>query len=302
MLFFRNVCVKNMHLTKKYMNRPSLRVQKPALFQHIENSYLFRKFGKRVFFFIFRKSKKAGMTLEAALVVPIFLFAMLSLISVFDVIKIKNGMDLAVAEAGNELAIESYGEYADNLFTPLYVYYKIKNHLSENLSEKYCEMVSKYIVVSDLSFLEEDNTFRFRVDYKVTPDFFMTGFSPFYLHTSYYGHKWLGYSKNTETEIMVYISENADVYHKDKNCSYLQIEIMEISYEELSNRRNQSGHKYKECGFCDRLEGNGKIYITQEGESYHNAKNCIGLTRTVYTVPLSKVSYKKVCSRCGDTI
>lgn len=301
MPFLRGLCVTRKYLTnKKIKNKPSLRVDQPENSAYMKNSYLFKNFGKRAFSFISSEYIKASMTLESALVLPIFLSAVLGLISVFDIMKIKSCMDVAVAEAGNEIAVECYGEYVDNLLTPLYISYKIQGFLDKNLSEEETEKISKYIFVTDISFLEEENILKFRVDYKVTPSFGILILAPVKLHTTYYGHNWMGYTAHKDAEEMVYISSAATVYHTNKDCSYLHTKIKEVSYSSVNSCRNDSGHIYQRCGFCDELENNGVVYITAEGKNYHNIENCIGLTRSIYIVPLSTVSCRKVCSRCGE--
>lgn len=301
MSFFRDFYILNKYLTKnKKVNKPSLRVVQPEKMMTTVAISLYRNFGKRASVFISKTYVKASMTLEAALVLPVFLFAVLSLISIFDIMKIKSCMDVAVAEAGNEIALECYGGYVGDLVKPLYISYKIQTFLDENLSKEDAEKISKYIFVTDVSFLEEENILKFRVDYKVTPDFGMLGLKPIKLHTTYYGHNWLGYTSQKSTETMVFISGIATVYHTHKDCTYLNIKVSEISYASIESYRNDSGHIYQTCNFCDELESTGTVYITAEGKNYHNVENCIGLTRSIYTVPLSTVSYKKICSRCGE--
>lgn len=301
MSFFRGFYISITCLTKnKKVNKPSLRVIQPEKMMKTTTINLCRNFGKRASVFISMIHVKASMTIEATLVLPIFLFAVLSLISVFDIMKIKSCMDVAVAEAGNEIAVESYGGYMGDLVKPLYISYKIQTFLDENLSKEDAEKISKYIFVTDVSFLEEENILKFRVDYRVTLDFGMPGLKSIKLHTTYYGHNWLGYTSHKDAETMVYISDEATVYHIDKNCTYLYVNVREVSYDSVENCRNDSGHIYQKCGFCGKLENTGTVYITAEGKNYHNVENCIGLTRTIYTVPLSTLSYKKVCSRCGE--
>lgn len=300
MPFSRGICVCKKHLINFLnINKPSLRVVQPDKQTQIENSYLFRNFGKRAFSFISKKCLMASMTLEASLVLPVFLFVVLSLISVFDIVKIKGCMDVAVAEAGNEITLESYGGYVEGLITPVYINHKIQTFLKKNLSEADMERLSKYIFVTDISFLEEENILKFRVDYSLTPDLGFLGLNQVKLHTTYYGHNWLGYAAGKDTETMVYISDNAEVYHTDKACSYLNVEIKAVPYSGLAGRRNESRHIYYKCNLCDEIVNNELVYITPEGKNYHSIRNCIGLTRSIYTVPLSTVSHKKRCSRCG---
>ena len=301
MPFFWHLIVLIINISEKYtMNKPSLRVDLPVTSNQINLTRRYKDIKKRVSSFISGKSVRASMTLEAALVLPIFLFALLSLISMFNIMKIKGCMDVAVAEAGNEIALENYGQYIGDLAMPLYVKSKIDSFLDKNLAEQDRETLSKSIFITDISFLEDENIVAFRVDYKVTSDFGVLGFASVKLHTICYGYSWLGYEAKEETERMVFISNNASVYHLDKNCTYLNVDIKQVSYASLEQYRNESGGKYGTCNFCNKISNNGIIYITSEGKNYHNIENCIGLTRSIYTVPMSTVSGKRCCTRCGE--
>lgn len=300
MPFFWHVKIFQTYISKKHkMNKPSLREFFPLFLFHRLSEILIKYSKKRASSFIFKKTVKAGMTLEAALIMPIFLFACLSLISTINIIKIKNCMDLAAVEVGNEITLEYYGGYISDVTMPFYVRQKVGRFLEKNLAENELNKVSGAIFVTDLSYMEEENIVRFRLNYKVTPDFGMLGLFPVKLHTSYYGHKWFGYESGKEMETMVFLSNEASVYHLDRKCTYLNVTIEEISYQSLGGYRNNSRQKYQSCSFCDELDNDGTVFITPEGNNYHNIENCIGLTRHIYTVPLSKVSHKNVCTRCG---
>lgn len=279
--------------------KPSLRAEMSEPLTHIALVRFCRIFKKRVSSFIFRGCVKASMTIEAALVLPVFLFASFTLISTLDIMRIKGCMDVAVAEAGNELAIEQYGVDIGGLIEPFYVRHKIKSFLEDNLSEGDLDKLADMIWVTDISFLKDEHIISFRVDYNVIPGFGLGGFTKVKLHTTYYGRSWVGYKGEESTEEMVFMSNFASVYHLDKHCSHLNVTIEKISYSALEGSRNSDGAKYQSCSFCNQLGNRGIVFITPEGRNYHNVENCIGLTRSIYTVPLSAVSHKRVCSRCG---
>ncbi len=298
MPFFWHTNILKIHTSNN--NKPSLRDRNPVFLTLIEYVNLLTYLKKRVSSFISCHLVKASMTLEAALVLPCFLFAILGLISIMDVMKIKGCMDVAVAEAGNELAIECYGEYINDLITPLYIKNKINSFLENNLSKADYEKVSGNIRISDLSVLEEESIISFRVNYKIAPEFKVLDFATLNLYASYYGHDWLGFKTEREAETMVFLSNTAMVYHLDKGCKYLNITIVEIPYVNLSKYRNNSGEKYKDCNFCNTQTITGIVYITPEGSNYHTVRKCIGLTRSIHTVPLSSVKEKRICSGCGE--
>ncbi len=269
----------------------------PFLLNSIPKKYSLY-YGKRVFSFIFRRKCKGSMTLETALVLPIFLFAIMSLISGFNVIKIKGYMDVAITEVGNEISLKNYNILSSDLMQPIVIKQKINQFLNENLSKRDREMISERIYVTNLSLFETDGRVSFRVDYSITPEFNFLGVVEIPLHCSYYGQSWLGYETKKNMENVVFLSENAEVYHTDKTCSYLEIEIIEIAYDQLSTYKNNIGKKYGVCGFCGKSTKLEKVYVTAYGRNYHTVKTCIGLTRTSYTVPESTVLGMKKCSRC----
>ena len=298
MPFFWQAEILKTNKSKK--NKPSLREINPDSYFFIAKGSISTFLKKRVSSFIFRNKMNGSATVEASFVVPFFLFAVFSLISVTDMFRIKGCIDVAVAETGNRIALESYLGYSEELITPFYIKNKICMFLKENLSPKDYQKVKDGIKVTNLSFLEEKNILSFQVKYKWKPQFDMLGFVIVNLQGNYYGHNWLGYQGESEIEPMVFLSDNAEVYHVSKNCKYLNVTIMEISKKNLEKYRNNDGSKYKPCSFCESQNETEIIYITPEGNNYHGIKQCIGLTRYIYTVPKSKAGDKRVCTGCGE--
>ena len=298
MPFFGKKNIAKVYTSKN--NKPSLWDRNPVFLNLIKYTNLLSCPKKRVSSFISYQSYKATMTLEAALVMPCFLFAMLGLISIMDVMKIKGCMDVAVAEVGNNLAIETYGESINEFRTSFYIQRKINSFLKNNLSETDYQKVSGDIRITELTVSEEKNIISFKVNYKIVPGFNVLELATVKMFTTYYGHDWLGFRTEQEVEKMVFLSDNAEVYHLNKGCKYLNTTIVEISYANLSKYRNNSGEKYRDCNFCNAKTITNVVYITPEGRNYHTIRKCIGLTRSIHTVPLSSVKEKRVCSGCGE--
>ena len=292
-------------LIKQIWNKPSLWAILPINLSFVISRTYSKKTckdnpEKRVSSFISKKIVKGSMTLEMALVFPIFLFSVFSLISLISVMKIKSCMDVAVCEVGNEIAIKKYNEDISDILLPVYIKNQLEIFIEENLSQQDMKKLHSKIYVTDISLFEEDEIIAFRVDYNVIPDFHMLGLDKVNLNTIYYGHSWQGYSSSKEEETMVFLTENASVYHTDKNCTHMQLTIEEVSYDTLDICRNNKGSKYDECNFCNKISNNGTVYITPEGESYHNIISCAGLTRSIFTVPYSTILGKQKCIRCGE--
>ena len=116
--------------------------------------------------------------------------------------------------------------------------------------------------------------------------------------------KWTGYDLMSGIDISddeeyVYITESGSVYHRSKDCSHLRVSISICSSEDVASRRNASGEKYKPCEKCAGGKSTGLLFITDQGNRYHNSPACSGLKRTIKTVPLSEVEGWPACSICG---
>lgn len=101
-----------------------------------------------------------------------------------------------------------------------------------------------------------------------------------------------------QDEEQVYVTETGNVYHMDPECTHIRLSIKNVSKNQLKGLRNVNGGKYHACEKCK--GGNGsQVYISPYGDKYHSSLNCSGLKRTVNTVPLSEVKNWKPCSKCG---
>lgn len=106
---------------------------------------------------------------------------------------------------------------------------------------------------------------------------------------------------NTSDEKIVYLAENATVYHTREDCVYLKPRIQEVSGAGIDTLRNQSGGRYKTCHLCSKrkeIKDFSMVFITPYGDRWHTSKTCSGLKRTIRSVPLSEVGLPP-CSKCN---
>lgn len=102
-----------------------------------------------------------------------------------------------------------------------------------------------------------------------------------------------------EGEKLVYVTDYRSVYHTSSRCSHLNLQIKAMSSSQLSGRRNTYGARYHACDKCVGKGGkNHLVYITPDGDCYHNSAECSGLKRTTHLVPESEVKGMRECSRC----
>lgn len=110
-----------------------------------------------------------------------------------------------------------------------------------------------------------------------------------------------GEAGKEEEEIIVYIGKASSRYHIRRDCHYLYNEIRLVPAERLEDLRNQEGKKYYPCDVCGRAASSGGVYVMPYGTSYHTTKACSAITAYVQAVPLSQVQHLGACSYCGGS-
>lgn len=171
---------------------------------------------------------KGSMTVEATIVLPIFLFFFLALMSLLDMIRLQGNISIALWNTGRELAIYSgthseafknipptghhqgeqgqeetgnSGKKGDNndLFEDVLVGYGyVKQQLVHYLGKDYLEDSPLKRGASSLQFIESDiftagGDIDLVVTYEVSPLVSIPGFWRFRMANRYYGHSWGGY-------------------------------------------------------------------------------------------------------------
>lgn len=266
--------------------------------------------------FIFSRGK-GSMTLEAAFVLPFFLFAILNILFAVNIIGAQSRINAALHQVGNQMAFAGYGYNAaaggnvpDGLvgiaLTEGYARGRIVEYVGSSYLDKSCvQGGSGGLSFAGSSVMGKGDTIDLRVSYRVRPLAGLMGFDGFLVSQRYYGKAWTGYDASGsvsdfhEEDPMVYVTETGTVYHLDRNCTYLNPKVEAVPAEGVAGRTNASGKKYAPCGFCGSVTGGGEVYITNYGGSYHRMLNCPGLKRTIYTVPLSEAGARGRCSKCG---
>ena len=210
--------------------------------------------------------KKASLTVEAAIVLPLFFFAMVTMTSFLDVYRIQT---------------EHLSKLCENAKTAgMYAYTAGESDVGEiTLPDIY-----KYKPVSGMIPL---------------PAIWM--YNTVKVHAWTGEDQGEGGTENSDRhEKMVYVTASGSVYHKKLDCSHLNLSVTKVSGGSISSMRNEYGEKYHACESCSRGQKPGStVYITESGNRYHNDKNCSGLKRTVRMVKESDVGKLHACKRCG---
>jgi hypothetical protein len=280
-----------------------------------------------------RRKLPAGMTVEAAIVLPLFLFFFINLGSAMEMIRLHGNLQLALWNVGNKMCVYGYAiessdkienevstgdnqEWWQELGDIALSYTYIKSQVVNYVDETYLEESPLSDGVSSLQFWESEllgaadspvrgDTIEIVLTYQVSPWLDIPFVRPFRMSNRYYGHLWTGYdidndsTANQDTEDVVYIAENGSVYHETPDCTHLKLSISAVTLEEAQNARNENGGRYQLCSKCGGKPFNGTVYIGKEGDFYHYDRNCSGLKRTIHTILRKQASNYRPCSRCA---
>lgn len=262
---------------------------------------------------------KAGMTVEAAVVLPFFLLIILSVFSFLELTRFQCGITMGLREAGKSISVYGYAydrmeENADLDLTGLvpsvalsYVYAgaEVEKFLGEEYMEDSPLPVGKSsIQYYHSSIMEEEDIVDLVAFYQGELSFNIAMLPKIHMESRYYGRAWTGYelegkSAEPQQELNVYITPGGTAYHMNRYCSHLQLTIRACSKEQLVNQENENGEKYRACSICVLGTMGNKVFITSQGNCYHYSINCSGLKRTIEVIPISKVGNRTRCSRCG---
>lgn len=104
--------------------------------------------------------------------------------------------------------------------------------------------------------------------------------------------------KDTEN---VFVTKNGTVYHIYRDCTYLAVKLTKIKYSDVDDRRNKSGGKYYPCSSCIKnIADMNYVYISQYGECYHADDKCKTIYHNILEVSKDEVSDRKLCSKCRE--
>ena len=251
---------------------------------------------------------RAAMTVEAALVLPLFLFCMTALIQYGSVMGTAVQIGTALTETGKSMATAAYAmKYGGEGSAPGlgvsalssgYAHHKVIGRARNTDRIKSVNMALS-------SFLQEDEQIDLVMTYQIkTPVPVIKLPGNFFLQRACV-RAWTGRGAQDSNgsgngdgngQGEVYVSETGSVYHEDPECSYLNPSIREIDEDVIGGLRNRSGEKYRPCESCG--GGSGTVYITSEGNRYHRSVGCSGLKRTIHTEDRDSCGLRP-CSKCS---
>lgn len=209
------------------------------------------------------RALSGNMTVEAALALPLFLFAMLNLLSLllmFQNFSIEEGK---LHQAGRSLSVLSYEQKGE-----------------EEIRLVKISRVKPLVPIAGF------------------PGAIIVNGCVMHRWIGYDPGKEDG-TAGTGREEMVYITGSGVAYHRERGCVYLNPSIQLMSREEAQQTVNKSGQRYTPCESCG--GDSPVVYVTKEGVRFHSTISCGGLRRTIDCVPLSEAlrQGRHACPGCG---
>jgi len=242
--------------------------------------------------------RKAILIIETALTLPLFLMAMISLLTIINVYYFDTKIEAAICEETKKASMKSFSgeEYGVG---------GIEASVLEKINDS--EIDRRIIKNNHFDFsetdLSDDEIAVVSVRYCIIPPFDLFSLCEINRQQSIVMHKWCGYTDGLSgsdfLDDYVYMTKNGSVYHRSRECSHIRLHIQAVKGSDIKNLRNESGEKYKKCIYCKPKLSDEHLYISTDGNKYHNTLTCSGLKRTVIRVKLSGLENVGPCSRCG---
>ena len=244
------------------------------------------------------KLYRGSLTIEAAVVLPLFFMGMVALICMMDLQRIKTEVNVSLQESAKELGMYAFalgdgespiGE-VDDVVCMAYAQGKLKSDARVHLNT----LRSSY----DNHMVELWVTGTYQLPVSIIP------IPRIPLQSRVRVHDWTGYSGESGGEVagehgeLVYVTTHQSVYHTSASCTHLDLSITPTTTSQVSSQRNDNGGKYHECSSCIGDGYSGTIYITKTGDRYHASLNCHGLKRGIELVPKDTVAGLQQCLRC----
>lgn len=243
------------------------------------------------------KKDSASMTVEAALVLPIFLFAMITIAYLGQMIKCQDEIQWALTRVAREASAE-YGAGQSSL-------YKSRSYYQMQIN-RYIKHTGISISLLESRILTENDEIDLIASYKIQSPFPAVPVAACRFRQRVHTRAFTGVGRRDggreKADCVVYVTETGRVYHRRRECTYLKLSISQIKYQDVGSMRNEGGGRYKPCERCCRdrkLFAQTSIWIANYGDRFHTSRSCSGIKRSIREIPISEVGKRTPCSKCG---
>ena len=261
---------------------------------------------------------RGTLTVETAIVLPMFMFAMIALFYIVEAIRFGGNLEASMWQSARKMSVWAYAENK-----------ALKGNISSIGAHAISMSIGKAMVVSDLgeNYIKEspvkggvsginflrssvfgsDQMIDLYASWTFDPPFNILGLRGMNISGRSRIRAFTGYDNTHRQEHgdcdeeVVFITDSGTVYHRDRNCPHINVTIKQTDISGVEKERNEYGGKYYRCEHCG-SEKSDIFYITTDGDRYHTSATCPALKRSVKAVPLSDVTGMRGCKSCGGGI
>ncbi len=229
------------------------------------------------------------------MILPLFMLGLLALVSVLFMTNVRQKVQASLLMISEDLSVR----LADGLSIPMS---EIEDELTESLTNEDFKYIENGRNGFDMSGSDIDNGeyIALTVSFDLVPLTGRFGILHIPCCLNSFEHIWCGYEDPYfPDEVYVYITDESEVYHLDRECSHIRLSVRETTPDAVSFLRNSNGARYRSCELCHAKMTDARLFVSEDGDRYHNSITCSGLKRTVRAVKISEVGDRRPCSRCG---
>ena len=246
-----------------------------------------------------------SFTVEAAFVVPLFLFAAVVFLGLFRLLSVEVQVTGGLQYASRMLAVSCCEQ--DEPIEETVLLLKGRILFQKYLGEHGCKMEGIQNGTAGISFWGSrvsDTYVELRASYQVALPVTFWKMKRLPVRQCVRSRRWIGAcSAGTagDEAVYVYITETGSAYHQSASCAYLDLSIRNVTLQQAQLLRNKNGNIYYPCSCVKK--GQTSVYITDYGTQYHGDLSCSGLKRTVYKIKKEEAGARHPCSKCwkGDS-
>ncbi len=264
---------------------------------------------KRTFFSPLRL--KGVLTIEAAVIIPLFLLFILGISSLMIILGLQASIQTELENTARTLGqkayyIEKTGTEALGL-NPLSVRASMfSGNLRDIVGSSSIEGGASGMSFALTTYDVDEGILDIVVTYRYKIPFLPAAIPAFNFTQRAKSHVWIGRKldmsgdEGEEAEKKtVFVTETGTVYHLSRDCTYLALSVRSVDRSKVSELRNKSGAKYYACPMCGWVGAGSSAYITDYGTCFHSSLSCSGLKRTIKEVDISEAGDMPACSKCG---
>ena len=243
---------------------------------------------------------RGSVTVSAAFAIPLFVFATLCLVYLFEMNAIGLYINSATTHASKRVSedVITFGFLSQN---------RLKSNIvdlvgAQRIERSIIKGGTGGISVRGSHYCSDSEEMEIQVEYTMTLPIQTFGLLEGKGAVELRVKPWLGYlspGDKPEDGQIVYITETGTVYHVNYSCTHLKLSIQFVPAFTVEGLRNSSGGKYYSCNRCVHGNSMAGVYITDHGTNFHNSLNCSGLKRTIRAVEKSSIPGMRGCSRCS---